>query len=167
MTALNSVYFYDTIVGRVGIADNGTAITSLAYAAIPRKASPSDDAVVNETGLIRDMAAQLEEYLEGKRKSFDIALKLEGTPFQKAVWHALTNIPYGETRSYKEIAAIIGRPKACRAVGMANNRNPVAIVIPCHRVIGANGKMVGYAGGIDIKERLLEIERSNMNGPAE
>ncbi|MFZ4451815.1 methylated-DNA--[protein]-cysteine S-methyltransferase [Salibacterium aidingense] len=101
---------------------------------------------------------QLREYFSGKRREFDIPLDLYGTPFQLAVWHALAVIPYGETRSYKEIAEDIQAPKAVRAVGSANNKNPVSLIIPCHRVIGSGGKMVGYGGGLDKKEYLLKME---------
>lgn len=102
------------------------------------------------------------EYLDGDRKEFDLPLGVEGTPFQKAAWDALLTIPYGETRSYKQMAELVGNPKACRAIGLANNRNPISIVIPCHRVIGANGKLVGYGGGLHIKEQLLAIEKQNL-----
>ncbi len=101
---------------------------------------------------------QLAEYFSGKRRAFDFCYKLIGTDFQQKVWHQLIKIPYGQTRSYKDIAEAIGRPKAYRAVGMANNKNPISIVVPCHRVIGTNGKLVGYAGGIDIKKALLKLE---------
>ena len=99
------------------------------------------------------------EYLNGKRKSFDIKYEINGTEFQKKVWKELTDIPYGETRSYKEIAVAVGNPKASRAVGMANNKNPIAIIVPCHRVIGSDGKLVGYAGGLDMKRALLTLEK--------
>lgn len=114
---------------------------------------------ISETPLIREAARQLYEYLDGKRKVFCVPLELEGTPFQKKVWQALTEIPYGQTRTYREIAERIGNPKAARAVGMANNRNPAAVFVPCHRVIGADGSLVGYAGGLDIKKKLLDLER--------
>ncbi len=104
---------------------------------------------------------QLIEYLDGKRKNFDIPYKLNGTDFQKKVWNALCDIPYGETRSYKDIAKAIGNEKASRAIGMANNKNPVTVIVPCHRVIGSSGKLVGYAGGLSMKEFLLEMERAN------
>jgi methylated-DNA-[protein]-cysteine S-methyltransferase len=104
---------------------------------------------------------QLEAYFSGKLKSFDLKLASEGTDFQKAVWKALCEIPYGETRTYKDIAESIGKPKACRAVGFANNRNPIAIIVPCHRVIGSTGKLVGYASGLDVKEFLLKLEKAN------
>ncbi len=105
--------------------------------------------------------SQLTEYFDGKRQKFDFPYKLIGTDFQKSVWQALCDIPYGETRSYKDIAIAIGNVKACRAVGMANNKNPMLIVVPCHRVIGASGKMVGYAGGLPMKEFLLDVEKKH------
>jgi len=92
---------------------------------------------------------------------FDFKYDLQGTDFQKKVWHALEQIPYGETRSYKDIATAIGNAKASRAVGMANNRNPITIAVPCHRVIGSSGKLVGYAGGLEMKEKVLELESKN------
>ena len=98
----------------------------------------------------------------GQRKEFDIPLAPQGTDFQKKVWKALQNINYGTTASYKEIAQKINNPKAVRAVGMANNQNPIAIIIPCHRVIGSNGKLVGYAGGLELKQKLLELEKNNQ-----
>lgn len=114
---------------------------------------------IEETPLIRMAFLQLEEYLKGKRKIFDFPIEVQGTPFQLKVWDTLRNIPYGETRSYKQIAEAIEKPKAMRAVGMANNRNPLLIVIPCHRVIGSNGKLVGYAAGLSLKEFLLNLEK--------
>ena len=105
---------------------------------------------------------ELEEYFSGQRKEFDIPLAPQGTDFQKKVWKALQNINYGTTASYKEIAQKINNPKAVRAVGMANNQNPIAIIIPCHRVIGSNGKLVGYAGGLELKQKLLELEKNNQ-----
>jgi len=116
------------------------------------------EAEISETPLIKKTAAQLEEYFAGKRKAFDLPLNPQGTEFQKKVWKALQEIPYGKTVSYKDIAEKIGSPKASRAVGGANNKNPISIIIPCHRVIGANGALVGYAGGLDMKRELLELE---------
>ena len=110
------------------------------------------------TELTNMTALQLNEYLSGKRKEFLLPLRAEGTEFQKKVWEALQTIPYGQTRSYKEIAVQIGKPKACRAVGMANNRNPISILIPCHRVIGVDKRLVGYGGGLDKKVKLLTLE---------
>ncbi|MFC5450720.1 methylated-DNA--[protein]-cysteine S-methyltransferase [Paenibacillus aestuarii] len=101
---------------------------------------------------------QLEQYFQGKRAAFEGELDLQGTEFQKKVWQALLKVPYGHTASYKDIAAAIGSPKAVRAVGGANNRNPIPVLIPCHRIIGASGELVGYGGGLDIKVFLLELE---------
>lgn len=101
---------------------------------------------------------QFQEYFSGIRKSFDLPIQMNGTIFQKKVWNELLKIPYGQTRSYKQIAQNIGNPKAVRAVGMANNKNPLPIIIPCHRVIGSSGKLVGYAGGLNIKKKLLDLE---------
>ncbi len=102
---------------------------------------------------------QLSEYFAGKRQAFDLPLDMRGTQFQKDVWEALLAIPFGETRSYGELAKKLGSPTASRAVGAANGRNPISIVVPCHRVIGASGKLTGFAGGLDVKERLLGLER--------
>jgi methylated-DNA-[protein]-cysteine S-methyltransferase len=107
----------------------------------------------------REILGQLEEYFQGKRVRFEVPLDLNGTAFQMAVWRELQNIPYGETRSYGEIAARIGKPGAARAVGMANHDNPIAVVIPCHRVIGRDGSLTGYAGGLHLKEELLSLEQ--------
>ncbi|NOL51272.1 methylated-DNA--[protein]-cysteine S-methyltransferase [Pelistega suis] len=101
---------------------------------------------------------ELIDYLEGKRKDFSFKYKLNGTDFQQKVWRALSEIPYGETRTYKEIAIAIGQPNATRAVGNANNKNPMIVVIPCHRVIGSDGKLIGYAGGLEMKKALLRLE---------
>ncbi|CAM3978639.1 methylated-DNA--[protein]-cysteine S-methyltransferase [Alkalicoccus chagannorensis] len=106
---------------------------------------------------------ELQEYFRGTRRSFETPLPLKGTTFQKLVWNQLQLIPYGELRSYKEIAAAMGVPKAVRAVGGANNKNPVPILVPCHRVVGANGSLVGYAGGLDIKERLIRLEAEHVS----
>ena len=102
------------------------------------------------------------EYLKGKRRVFEFPYKLKGTEFQIKVWNELLKIPYGKTRTYKEIAVAINNPKAFRAVGMANNKNPLMILVPCHRVIGSNKKMIGYAGGVDMKMALLNLEKENM-----
>lgn len=117
----------------------------------------------DDTDLLRQTEQQLTEYFAGSRTSFSIPLKLQGTDFQKRVWKVLQTIPYAKTMSYGQVAALAGNPKACRAVGMANNRNPVAIIVPCHRVIGANGGMVGYGGGLWVKEKLLRLEQDVLN----
>ena len=107
-------------------------------------------------------AHEIQEYFEGKRNSFDLPLSPVGTDFQKSVWNELYRIPYGETRTYGEIADAVGSPKAFRAVGMACNRNPIAIIIPCHRVIGKDKSLTGYAGGLSAKETLLHLEQNNF-----
>jgi O-6-methylguanine DNA methyltransferase len=109
-------------------------------------------------GAMQRYRVELEEYFSGKRREFTFALDLRGTNFQLACWRALLAIPYGETRSYADIARAVGKPNAFRAVGMANNRNPVAIVVPCHRVIASDGTLCGYGGGLAVKRRLLELE---------
>ncbi|WP_156295297.1 methylated-DNA--[protein]-cysteine S-methyltransferase [Jeotgalibaca dankookensis] len=117
--------------------------------------------IQKETPLLRVAKQQLSEYFAGQRTVFDLPIKTAGTAFQQQVWQALKAIPYGETRSYKEIAAAIDNPKAVRAVGGANNKNPISIVIPCHRVIGSSGQLVGYGGGLDAKVFLLALESQN------
>ena len=117
----------------------------------------------NEPNYITNLVYnQIIEYLAGQRKIFNFNYKLEGTDFQKKVWKKLCEIPYGQTKTYSQIAEEIKNPKAVRAVGMANNKNPLCIVVPCHRVIVKNGKLIGYAGGIDMKKSLLDIEYKNQ-----
>jgi len=146
--------------------DNGAIcdLKSIGVFSIKSKMKNKQDFELAETPLIKKAAEQLEEYFNGKRKVFDLPLVLQGTDFQVKIWKALQRIPYGETRSYGEIAAMTGNPKASRAVGMANNRNPIAIIVPCHRVIGSNGKLIGYAGGLELKQQLLDLESSNRAG---
>ena len=115
---------------------------------------------------LRRAASQLEQFLAGERREFDLELDLRGTPFQMDVWTRLRTIPFGETQSYGEVAAGIGRPDSSRAVGAAAGRNPIPLVVPCHRVIGSNGRLVGYAGGLDLKRRLLELEGVSVPGHA-
>lgn len=112
--------------------------------------------------ILKEAYAQIDEYFKGVRKDFDLKLYIEGTDFQKKVWEQLRQIPYGEISTYKEVAKAIGNEKAVRAVGNSNNKNKIPIIIPCHRVIGSNGKLVGYAGGLHIKQWLLEHEKSNF-----
>ena len=143
------------------------ALTILAEKKGIRAIKFGKDEEVKSTGKANEMTRwavkELEEYFKGKRKEFTVPCRPEGTDFQKRVWEALTRIPYGETRTYKEIAAEAGNPGASRAVGMANNKNPVPIIIPCHRVIGSDGKLTGYAGGLGVKEFLLNLERENRD----
>lgn len=153
---MKSVHIFETKVGRICIIENGTEITNLDFCD-----DIIEEVVQNDTPLIRETKQQLDDYFDGKRKDFDLPLGPNGTEFQQKVWNALRNIPYGETRCYSEIAQIVGNAKASRAVGLANNRNPISIIIPCHRVIGKSGKLVGYGGGLEKKEILLNIEKFN------
>ncbi len=154
---MKNAFFYDTSIGRIGIVENNNTITNVNI----HKDIEFKNVEIKETPLIKETYKQLQEYFEGNRNDFDLPLAPEGTEFQQRVWKALQSIPYGKTMSYKEIAEKIGSPKAARAIGMANNKNPIFIIIPCHRVIGSNGKLVGYGGGLDLKERLLNIEKEN------
>lgn len=139
-------------VGSLTLTEDNGKITGLHFGGI----------AANDASPVLDAAEkQLREYFAGTRQSFDLPLAPAGTPFQRAVWDALCAIPYGETRTYAQIAAAVGNPKAYRAVGMANNRNPIAILIPCHRVVGASGSLTGYAGGLDAKRALLALETAN------
>lgn len=144
--------FYNSPIGSIQISGTETHVTSIQFVDSSPTLSASDWALGKEA------VGQLEEYFSGKRTQFDLPLAPEGTDFQQAVWQALQTIPFGVTACYGEIAAAIGKPKAARAIGQANNRNPIAIVIPCHRVIGANHKLTGYAGGLWRKEFLLNLE---------
>ncbi|MDU2681039.1 MAG: methylated-DNA--[protein]-cysteine S-methyltransferase [Clostridium sp.] len=155
---MKSIFYYETIIGEIGIADNGKGITNI-Y--IKNKLKIEKDIEIRETKLIKEAANQLNEYFSGERINFSISLDPEGREFQHKVWNELIKIPYGETRTYKEIAEKIGNSKAARAIGMANNKNPILMMIPCHRVVGKNKSLVGYAGGLEMKERLLEIENQS------
>lgn len=153
--------YYKSPIGMLQIRTDGTSIIEI---------QRHQNTIINEkliaqeitTPLLKSAVRQLEEYFSKIRKSFDLPLAPEGTPFQKRVWTALGKIPYGETRTYKQIAETIGSPQAARAVGLANNRNPIMIIIPCHRVIGADGSLVGYACGLEIKEKLLNLEKTSI-----
>jgi methylated-DNA-[protein]-cysteine S-methyltransferase len=144
--------FYDFEFGTLKIGYTDTAITFF------KQVDQID--VDNEHSTLSDLAFdQVREYLKGHRQTFDFPYELHGTEFQKKVWNALCQVPYGETRTYKEIASVVGNPKASRAVGMANNKNPLMVVVPCHRIVGTDGNLIGYAGGLDMKKALLELER--------
>jgi methylated-DNA-[protein]-cysteine S-methyltransferase len=119
----------------------------------------ADDVWKEDSSRFSDATKQLAEYFLGKRKTFDLLLDLQGTPFQLSAWAALLKIPFGETRCYAEQAAMINNPKAVRAIGLANGKNPISIVVPCHRVIGKNGSLTGYGGGLETKRFLLELEK--------
>lgn len=144
--------FYDFKFGILKIGYTDTAIIFL------KKVDQID--ADNEHSELSDLAfEQVRQYLKGHRRTFDFPYELHGTEFQKKVWNALCQIPYGETRTYKEIASVVGNSKASRAVGMANNKNPLMVVVPCHRIVGTDGNLIGYAGGLDMKKALLELER--------
>ena len=153
-----SWYPYETVLGPLTIVSDGTAVTAICFAGADE---PGDPRIRSE--LTDRAATQINEYAAGSRRRFELPLRPAGTAFQRAVWQALCDIPYGETRSYKQIAAAVGNPAATRAVGMANNRNPIVVVIPCHRVIGADGSLTGYGGGLDMKRRLLDLETGRLS----
>lgn len=150
-------YIYESAVGMLTIAEKDGKLTHVCF-------GEWEWGEKEETPFIAEVWRQLQEYFAGQRKCFDLALDPAGTKFQKKVWEALLTIPYGEVRTYGQIAAQIGNPKAGRAVGMANHNNPIGIIVPCHRVIGANGKLTGYAGGMDKKEWLLQLEAGLGSG---
>ncbi len=152
---MKHVWVYDMILGRLAIAEENGKITNLF---LPGDFIPPE-MHMEETETLKKAAGQLMEYLQGKRTVFDVLLAPEGTAFQKQVWEVLLKIPYGETSSYGKLARDIGKPGAARAVGMANNRNPIPVIIPCHRVIGADGSLTGYGGGLPMKEKLLALEK--------
>lgn len=154
------MFFYNTPIGEIAIIENSGKITNLYLKAA---SVVKENYEINETETLKEAYKQLEEYFRGKCKIFSLPLAPAGTDFMKKVWKTLEKIPYGETRSYKDIAEKINHTKAYRAVGLANNRNPIPIIIPCHRVIGADKKLVGYGGGLDIKEKLLKLEGIEFN----
>ena len=160
---MNRVWFYEFPPGMLGIAEADGFVTGVFFAEngkIPAGLS-APGYEKKESPLIKKTAFRLERYFAGKLKLFDLPLKPAGTDFQKSVWNALLEIPYGETRTYSEIAAQAGNPKACRAAGMANNKNPIVIIIPCHRVIGKDDSLTGYGGGLKIKQYLLDLEKNS------
>ncbi len=148
---MEGFFLYESPVGLLKITYDHGAVTSLLTAQ-----TPEPGGVPN--ALTNTVCDQLTAYFNGTPTAFDFPYTLHGTPFQQKVWAALTAIPYGETCSYRDIAAAVGNPKACRAVGMANHRNPILIAVPCHRVVGADGSLVGYGGGLPMKRALLALE---------
>jgi methylated-DNA-[protein]-cysteine S-methyltransferase len=149
--------YLDTSIGRLLLAGTEDWLTRIEF----QKDSPAEPQpgwTLASKGVLAEASRQLKEYFAGERQDFDLPLGPEGTQFQKTVWRKLRDIPYGETISYGELAKRVGNPKASRAVGAANGQNPLPIVVPCHRVIGANGKMTGFGGGIPVKEALLALE---------
>jgi methylated-DNA-[protein]-cysteine S-methyltransferase len=160
MTMTTTGYVYtrmDSPVGTLRLVASDKGLAEISFER-PRRGRSLGDVENPRHPVLVETARQLREYFAGRRRSFDLALDVAGTPFQRAVWTALLTIPFGETRTYGELARQVGRPSAARAVGAANGQNPVAIVAPCHRVIGAGGALTGFAGGLDAKARLLRLE---------
>lgn len=146
--------YLDTPIGTLRLLSNGAQLVNIEFAG----QYDATDAVENSDTVLAACAAQLTAYFAGKRRHFDLPLAPRGTPFQLSVWSALAKIPYGELRSYRDIARSIGNSAAVRAVGAANGRNPLPIVVPCHRVIASNGALTGFAGGLEVKRFLLDLE---------
>jgi methylated-DNA-[protein]-cysteine S-methyltransferase len=149
-------------IGDLTLTSDGRALTGL-YMNEHRHRPPLDPAAVRDAAPFEEARWQLSQYFAGERTAFDLELNPSGTPFQREVWQALTEIPYGETVSYGELARRLGRPAASRAVGLANGRNPISIVVPCHRVVGASGSLTGYGGGLERKRFLLELEAGRFS----
>ncbi|UUS61379.1 MULTISPECIES: methylated-DNA--[protein]-cysteine S-methyltransferase [unclassified Acinetobacter] len=155
-----SYQFLDSPVGQLKLVAHETALVAVLWEnENPNRVRLAALVEDRQHPILLKTAQQLNEYFAGKRQQFDLPLDFEGTAFQQQVWQALLTIPFGETRSYKQIAEQIGNVKAVRAVGAANGKNPISIIAPCHRVVGANGKLVGFAGGLENKEILLKIEK--------
>jgi len=151
----------DSPVGTLTLAGDGTVVTNLRM--VDQTHEPIGRAAWRyEPTAFADAVEQLHAYFDGELTRFDLSLRMEGSGFQRSVWEALLEIPYGETTSYGEIARRVGKPGAARAVGLANGQNPIAIIVPCHRVIGANGSLTGYGGGLDRKVTLLDLERDHF-----
>jgi methylated-DNA-[protein]-cysteine S-methyltransferase len=148
--------YYNSPIGTVEIVSDENYILSLSFVD-----NATENNLDNAPEILQSALQQVEEYFQGKRSVFDVKLKAEGTEFQQKVWQRLVEVPYGNTAGYGEIAAAVGNSKACRAVGGANNKNKIAIMIPCHRIVGADGSLTGYAGGLWRKEWLLKHEKEN------
>jgi len=147
---------YETLIGKITIGEIDGYITNIYF----ENDKLPNNIEVKETDLIKETIRQIQLYLSGNLRNIDVPIAINGTKFQKFVWNELSKIEYGQTCTYKEVAVKIGNPKACRAVGNANNKNKLPIIIPCHRVVGTSGKLVGFAGGLDIKQKLLDIEKN-------
>ncbi len=161
MDSKASYTWMDSPVGRLLIAGDEAGLRQVLFAEGRAEVRPRPE-WRDDAGAFTEAVRQLRAYFEGGLRRFDLPLAPEGTPFQLRVWRELLNIPYGETISYGELARRIGKPKGSRAVGLANGANPISIVIPCHRVIGSNGKLTGYGGGLKNKEWLLALERGQL-----
>jgi O-6-methylguanine DNA methyltransferase len=150
-------------VGPLFLAASTKGLVRLEFEGRGLEINPSTVQLRESKRALAPYLREIEEYFSGERREFSFPLDLRGTEFQLACWRALLEIPYGETRSYRDIAKAIGHPHAYRAVGMSNNRNPVAIVVPCHRVIASSGSLCGYGGGVDVKRKLLDLEREHVH----
>jgi len=156
---MNYYSYYQSPYGQMTIQANDTGLLGAWFEI--QTTQPQDlGAYSDDHAILNQAKIQIEEYFSGRRTQFDLPLAAKGTDFQQSVWQALCKIPYGETWSYQQLADEIGNPKAVRAVGLANGKNPISVIVPCHRVIGKNGKLTGYAGGVETKEKLLQLERS-------
>ena len=153
--------YFESPVGNLLLTGN-ELLESLHFPLGKTRMEPGKDWIY-KAELFLEAIDQLEAYFKGERTRFDLELKVQGTEFQKMVWKELVKIPYGETISYGELARRIGNPNACRAVGLANGKNPISIIVPCHRVIGKNGSLTGFGGGLEAKKTLLDLEKSNFN----
>ena len=155
--------FVDSPVGQLKLVASDCGLVAILWENdSPRRVRLVDQTEDRHNPILSKTASQLAEYFAGKRQSFDLALDPKGTPFQRAVWDALLAIPYGETRSYGQLAKQLGNPNATRAVGAANGRNPISIIVPGHRVVGSTGKLTGFAGGLQTKSFLLELESRTL-----
>ena len=156
--------YYQSPIGLIRMVETVGSLTRADFVEqSPESKHFQSDSMPYSSTLLKDACRQLDEYFEGRRQKFDLALKPHGTDFQRSAWESLLRIPYGETRSYLQQAEYIRNPKAIRAIGQANSRNPISIIIPCHRVIGKNGSLTGYTGGLNRKTRLLALEHSFMH----
>lgn len=152
--------YCDTPIGKLLLAGDGDGLRLVSFPKGSTRKQPRDG-WEEDPAPFQEVIEEIRQYFSGQRRRFSIKLRLQGTPFQKKVWDALRKVPYGATVSYGELARRAGNPKAARAVGMANHRNPIPIIIPCHRVIGKNGSLTGFGGGLEVKQKLLDLEKRN------
>ncbi|MCR4723883.1 MAG: methylated-DNA--[protein]-cysteine S-methyltransferase [Clostridia bacterium] len=156
--------FWESPIGTLQLAEQDGSLTHLLFAWHNTLADLGIDAEERETPFLKEAEKQLQEYFDGKRTAFDLPLAPKGTAFQQKCWEGLRTIPYGETRTYKDIAAYAGNPKAVRAAGGANHNNPISIIVPCHRVVGSGGSLTGFGGGLEAKAFLLNLEQKGAGG---
>lgn len=155
--------YFDSPVGTLTVAATDSAVVFIGFGELTPPVLPPGGCVQRTTPFLEAVRAELDEWFSGQLRRFSVPVRLSGTPFQQSVWEAIAGIPYGACRSYGEIARAIGKPCAARAIGGACNRNPVPIIIPCHRVVGSNGALTGFGGGLDIKKALLAFEQGYSN----